>query len=245
MAVGYRFLGVVNFVVFLFSLSILVGGIGLSDCDNLVQRPIIAIAAVLMAASLVATAAACFRASRLFWLSLLAMLVLILVLCGLAVFGFVVAGDDYFKWREDRLAGDKNWARTLSCVRRSPECRILQEQDPQSLNDFNDLPITHIQSGCCLPPMECGFVFQSVTLWTSPTNSTMNNADCGTWKNDPSILCYDCQSCKAETVTSIKNDWKETSRSTTISLIYIIVIFAFGGFIFLTGDDPALDKYSY
>ncbi|XP_038973675.1 tetraspanin-8-like [Phoenix dactylifera] len=244
MAVGHCFLGVLNFVAFLLSLSILVGGIGLSDCNNFVQHPVIAVAAILMAACLAATAAACFRAPRLFWLSFLSMLVLVLVLCGLVVFGFVLTGDDYSQWRQERLAGDKNWAETLSCVRRSPECRILQEEDPQSLDDFNDLSITHIQSGCCLPPTECGFVFQSVTVWTNPTNTTLNNTDCSTWKNDPSILCYDCQSCKAETVASIKYDWKEAARNTTIFLVYLIVIFSFGCYTLHQSAHPGWKGYS-
>lgn len=228
MVLGHRFFGVLNFVAFLLSVAILVGGIGLSDCDNLVQRPVIAIAAVLTAACLGATAAACYRAPRLLWFALLVMLVLILALFGIAVFGFILAGGDYSQWRQERLAGDGNWAKTLSCVRGSPECLNLQEDDPQSLDDFNDLTISSIQSGCCLPPKECGFVFQSVTVWTNPTNSTSNNSDCHTWQNDPSKLCYDCQSCKDETVVSIKSDWKETARNTTMFLMYLIIVYSFG-----------------
>ncbi|XP_042460885.1 tetraspanin-8-like [Zingiber officinale] len=86
-----------------------------------------------------------------------------------------------------------------------------------------------IFSGCCKPPSECNFDYQSATVWNPPsTGNTSTNPDCGAWSNNQSDLCYDCQSCKAGVIANIKDKWKKIAILNIIILIFLIVVYSIG-----------------
>ncbi|KAL3825227.1 hypothetical protein ACJIZ3_021256 [Penstemon smallii] len=64
-----------------------------------------------------------------------------------------------------------------------------------------------ILSGCCKPPMACGFNYSNPTTWIAPSNITAS-VDCTIWNNDPTLLCYNCDSCKAGLLGSLRYEWK-------------------------------------
>ena len=81
-----------------------------------------------------------------------------------------------------------------------------------------------MQTGCCKPPISCGFTFVNGTEWTGAPTST--EPDCTAWGNDASKLCYDCQSCKAGVVATLRRDWKRIAILNIIFLVFIIIVYS-------------------
>ncbi|XP_074368682.1 tetraspanin-7-like isoform X1 [Apium graveolens] len=84
-----------------------------------------------------------------------------------------------------------------------------------------------IISGCCKPSDSCNFTYVSPTNWTKTTNAAPNT-DCALWDNDPSVLCFNCQSCKAGMLDNIKSDWKRVAVVNVIFLICLIIVYSIG-----------------
>ena len=89
-------LGLLNAGVLVLAVVALGGGAWLShrasttDCERFLERPVIALGALLLVLSLAGLAGALCRASCLLWLYLLALFLLILLLFAFTVFAFVV-----------------------------------------------------------------------------------------------------------------------------------------------------------
>ncbi|KAK4790819.1 hypothetical protein SAY86_031232 [Trapa natans] len=85
------------------------------------------------------------------------------------------------------------------------------------------------QSGCCKPSDDCGFTYISPTVWNLTVGTaTSSNSDCSLWSNDPKVLCYNCQSCKAGLLDNIKSDWKKVAVCNIVFLIVLIIVYSFG-----------------
>jgi len=67
-------------------------------------------------------------------------------------------------------------------------------------------------------------------VWTvnSTTLTSTNNTDCSAWNNDPSTLCYGCQSCKAGVLANIKKDWKKVAIINIVVLVFLIMVYSVG-----------------
>lgn len=85
-----------------------------------------------------------------------------------------------------------------------------------------------MQSGCCKPPTECDFVYQNETYWSPGTGLASNNPDCITWNNDQSQLCYECNSCKAGVLASLKKSWRKVSVINIVVLIILVIFYVIG-----------------
>uniref|UniRef100_A0A5B7C3Z1 Tetraspanin-8-like n=1 Tax=Davidia involucrata TaxID=16924 RepID=A0A5B7C3Z1_DAVIN len=248
--VSNNLIGILNFITFLLSIPILGAGIwlshqGTSECERFLEKPVIALGVFLMVVSLAGLIGACCRVSWLLWFYLLVMFLLIVLLFCFTIFAFVVtnkgAGEvvsgkgykeyrlgDYSNWLQKRVNSDKNWNKIKSCLRDSKVCQsLIDDQSNTQVDQFYQEHLTAIQSGCCKPSNDCNFTYVSPTNWTTtPTTST--NPDCRAWNNDPSILCYNCQSCKAGLLDNIKSDWKKVAVVNVIFLIFLIVVYSIG-----------------
>uniref|UniRef100_B3TLS7 Senescence-associated protein n=1 Tax=Elaeis guineensis var. tenera TaxID=51953 RepID=B3TLS7_ELAGV len=247
--VSNNLIGILNFLTFLLSIPIVGGGIwlatrGSTDCEKFLQGPVIAVGVFLMVVSLAGLVGACCRVTWLLWVYLFVMFLLIVLLFCFTVFAFVVtnkgAGEvvsnrgykeyrlgDYSNWLQKRVNNSKTWARIQSCIQDSKVCQSLQEKN-QTFQQFANDNLSPIQSGCCKPPTECNFTYQSETSWAKSTISNSSNPDCNAWDNNPSILCYNCQSCKAGVLANIKNDWKKVAIINIIVLVFLIVVYSIG-----------------
>ncbi|KAM7508378.1 hypothetical protein LguiA_018831 [Lonicera macranthoides] len=107
----------------------------------------------------------------------------------------------------------------------------LEDRQP-ALNNNNhgreEYYRTKADSGCCKPADACNFTYVTSTNWTKTGSSTQTNPDCSTWENDPSVLCYDCQSCKAGMLDNIKSDWKKVAVVNIIFLVFLIIVYSIG-----------------
>ncbi|XP_038716043.1 protein TORNADO 2-like [Tripterygium wilfordii] len=79
--------------------------------------------------------------------------------------------------------------------------RILQTLVERSNNSTKSSHLSYMQSDCCKPPIDCGFLYKNDTFWIRNSNSgpVMNDiiSNCNKWSNDQTKRCYD----------DIKEDW--------------------------------------
>jgi hypothetical protein len=115
--------------------------------------------------------------------------------------------DDYSGWFEERVKSDEYWGKISSCIRDSKTCRKLARNFngvPETSDMFFQRKLAPIQSGCCKPPTDCGYIYQNETVWIQGAGLMGNNPDYIKWNNDQQQLCYDCDSCKAGVLGSLK-----------------------------------------
>ncbi|GMP49718.1 hypothetical protein CsSME_00016607 [Camellia sinensis var. sinensis] len=243
-------IGLLNFLTFLLSIPILGGGIWLStranttDCLRFLQWPIIIIGVAIMVISLAGFAGACYRNTFLMYVYLWAMFLIIVALLGFIIFAYVVTDkgsgrtvpnrayseyrlEDYSGWLKDRVASDSYWGKIRSCIRDSKVCgkmAIVIGGVPESADSFYLRKLNPIQSGCCKPPTECGYVYMNETYWTTGVG-VGTNTDCSKWNNDQQQLCYDCSSCKAGVLASVKKSWRKVSIINIIILIILLIVY--------------------
>lgn len=262
-------IGLLNFFTFLLSIPILGGGIWLStranntDCLKFLQWPLIIIGVAIMVVSLAGFAGACYRNTFLMWLYLFAMFFIIATLLGFIIFAYVVtdkgsgrpvanrAYDDYYLqdysgWLEQRVEDASYWAKISSCIRDSKTCSRLGRTVggvPETGDMFVRRKLNPIESGCCKPPSDCGFVYNNETVWT-PGTGLVSNTDCNNWNNDQAQLCYSCNSCKAGVLASLRKSWRKVSVINIVVLIilvitYVIAIAAFRNNRRIDNDEPS------
>jgi hypothetical protein len=264
--VSNNLVGILNFITFLLSIPILGGGIWLkthstqaTECEKFLQDPLIAIGVLLLLVSLAGFIGSCCRVTWLLWVYLFVMFLLILLLFSFTIFAFVVtnkgAGEvvsgkgykeyrlgDYSSWLQKRVNNTNNWAKIRACLVDSKVCNSLAEKT-ESVQQFNQDNISPVQSGCCKPPSECNFTYVSPINWTKDLSVTSyNNADCNTWNNANTTLCYDCQSCKAGVVANLKSDWKKVAILNAIFLVFIVIVYSVGCCAF---RNNRRDNYAY
>ncbi|KAA8535395.1 hypothetical protein F0562_030452 [Nyssa sinensis] len=243
-------IGILNFVTFVLSVPIIVTGVWLSrqansECERFLDKPIIAIGVFLVVVSLAGLIGACCRVSWLLWVYLVVMFLLIVLLFCFTIFAFVItnkgAGEavsgrgykeyrlgDYSNWLQKRVNNTKNWNKIKSCLQDSKVCQSLIDDGNNTLVlQFYQEQLTAIQSGCCKPPTECNFTYVTPTNWNIIT-TTSTNPDCTTWSNDPSTLCFNCQSCKAGLLDNIRSDWKKVSIINIVFLVILVIVYSIG-----------------
>lgn len=196
-----------------------------------------------MLVSIAGLIGACCRVNWLLWVYLLVMFLLILILFCFTIFAFVVtnkgAGDavggrgykeyrlgDYSNWLQKRVESNKNWNRIRSCLIDGKVCQKLSQETNTASTEFFAKHLSPIESGCCKPPELCQFQYVSPTNWTKTGDQT--NTDCQAWNNDPTILCYDCNSCKAGFLQNLKGDWKKVAVINIVFLVFLIIVYSIG-----------------
>lgn len=246
-------IGFLNFFTFLLSIPILGGGIWLStranntDCLKFLQWPLIVIGVAIMVISLAGFAGACYRNTFLMWVYLFAMFFIIVALIGFIIFAYAVTDKgsgkkvtdrtyseyflkDYSGWLKDRVMDDSYWSKISSCIRDSKVCSKMGRTvggAPEAAETFYLRNLNPLESGCCKPPTECGYVYVNETFW-SPGVVTGSNPDCTKWNNDQEQLCYSCDSCKAGVLASLKKSWRKVSVINIIVLIILVIAYVVG-----------------
>jgi ABC-type transport system involved in multi-copper enzyme maturation permease subunit len=242
--------GILNFLTFLISIPILVGGIwlskhGTSECEKFLETPIIILGVFLMLVSLAGLIGACCRVSWLLWVYLFVMFLLIVLVFAFTIFAFVVtnkgAGQvldnrgykeyrlgDYSGWLQKRVNNTKNWNKIKSCLVDSKVCsNFADKYAKDDALTFYKQKLSSTESGCCKPSNDCDFIYMSPTNWTT-TATTSDNTDCTTWNNDPKVLCYNCQACKAGFVDNLRKDWKKVATINIIFLVFLVIVYSIG-----------------
>ncbi|GLT37288.1 hypothetical protein SLA2020_116170 [Shorea laevis] len=88
--------------------------------------------------------------------------------------------------------------------------------------------LSPIQSGCCKPPTECGYAYENETTWNQGGGLVGTDLDCTRWNNDQEQLCYQCDSCKAGVLASLKKSWRKVSVINIVMLILLVIFYVIG-----------------
>ncbi|XP_027335391.1 tetraspanin-7-like isoform X1 [Abrus precatorius] len=249
--VSNNLIGLLNFLTLLLSIPILITGVWLSkqvntDCERWLERPFIVLGVFLLLVSLAGLVGACCRVSWLLWLYLFVMFLLIIVVFAFTIFTFVVtnkgAGEaisnrgykeyrlgDYSNWLQKRVNNSHNWNRIRSCLQSGKLCSQFQAQFANDTDQqFYAENLSALQSGCCKPSNDCNFVYEGPSKWNKTEGVNYSNPDCNAWDNDPNVLCFNCQSCKAGLLQNLKTDWKKVAVVNIIFLVCLIIVYSIG-----------------
>ncbi|XP_031280710.1 tetraspanin-3-like [Pistacia vera] len=244
-------IGLLNFLTFLLSIPILGGGIWLSsranntDCLKFLQWPLIIIGVAIMVVSLAGFAGACYRNTFLMWFYLFVMFFIIAALIGFIIFAYAVTDkgsgrpvmnrnyldyylQDYSGWLEKRVASDSYWGKISSCIRDSKVCSKMGRTVsgvPETADMFYSRKLNSVESGCCKPPTECGYTYVNETFWNPGGGSSGTNSDCTQWSNDQQQLCYQCNSCKAGVLASLKKSWRKVSVINIVVMVILVIFY--------------------
>lgn len=191
-----------------------------------------------MVLSLAGFVGACYRVSWLLWFYLFLMFIVIFLLLFFTIFIFIVTSKgggrqehneyrlgDYSVWLQDRVKNPDNWRKIKNCIiSHANVCAKLS-----TVHSYDQL--SPIQSGCCKPPLSCGYAYVNVTYWIWNGNnriSSVDQTDCNAWSNDQSRLCYYCNSCKAGFLENLKRQWGKVSTVNIVMVIFLIVVYTIG-----------------
>ncbi|CAL9061814.1 unnamed protein product [Musa banksii] len=142
-------------------------------------------------------------------------------------------------WLRNRVMRAETWNEVKTCLYGDMICEDLAYRTIQfTSHDFSLTKLSALESGCCKPPDVCEMEYVNAINWTevrrnstrdSESSSSSNSAtnashvDCHAWSNQPTILCYDCQSCKAAFLTIITSRWRKVG----VFLIVMSTLFLF------------------
>lgn len=199
-------------VTLFISMPIIATGVYLSTqsdtlCLNPLQWPIILLGVVILSISITGCVGAFCRMSWLLILYLIAMPILIILLLSLTSFIYIVtvkSSGDYSDWMKQQVTSSSKWDTIKTCLISSDTCTTTITRFPS------------LKSGCCKPPTRCGFTFVAPTATATTTMSTVDR-DCLLWGNGRMELCYECRSCKAGLLQSVRREWRKADLVLIIS----------------------------
>ncbi|KAL0404378.1 UNVERIFIED_CONTAM: Tetraspanin-8 [Sesamum radiatum] len=205
--------GLLNIITLLLSIPIIGGGIWLSkqantECERFLDKPVIALGVFILLVSIAGLVGSCCKVS---WL--------------LGWYKEYRLGD-YSNWLQKRV--NNHWTKIRSCLVDSKICQKLLDAGSTPVEVFYKEHLSALQSGCCKPSNDCNFQYVSPTNWTQTPASSLKNPDCTAWSNDPNVLCYNCQSCKAGLLDNIKSDWKRVAVINIVFLVFLIIVYSVG-----------------
>ncbi|XP_073043993.1 tetraspanin-2-like [Primulina eburnea] len=245
MALSNNITAILNFVALMCSIPIIASGIWLAskpdnECIHWLRWPLIFIGIAFLLVSLTGFAGAYWKKEGLLGVYLVCMAILIVVLLVLIVLAFVAtrpdgaysvpgAGfreyrlDGFSSWLRDHVTGSDNWGKIRACLEDNQTCRKLAQKYVSAADVFA-AHLSPIESGCCKPPMVCGFQYSNPITWIGPSNAAAA-ADCTIWNNDPSQLCYNCDSCKAGLLGNLRHEWRKVNIILIITVVVLIWVY--------------------
>ncbi|KAF8021899.1 hypothetical protein BT93_G2132 [Corymbia citriodora subsp. variegata] len=229
--------GFLNLLSLLASIPIIGAGLWMArsgtTCEHTLQTPLLIIGFLILVVSLVGFIGACFNIVSALWLYLVVMLCLIAALLVFTVFGFgiTVHGggvavpshkyqeyrlDKYSPWLRGRVKDPRYWTAIKSCVFSSKTCEKIASWTPI---DYMANDLSPVQSGCCKPPTSCVYNVETVAP---------QDPDCYKWNNVPTVLCYDCDSCKAGVLEEARRTWHKILLLNVFVLLFLVLFCSVG-----------------
>lgn len=246
-------IGYLNLATLLASIPIIGAGLWLAHasssspsssttCQSALQTPLIAIGFVSLLTSLPGFIGARYHVAWALRLYLALLLLLVLSLLGATAFGLAVTAGgggtpvpgrpyreyrlrDYSPWMRRQVETDKLWRPALACVVGSGACPRMAAWTPM---DYMEHDLTPVQSGCCKPPTACTYGTGSNGGSLQQTQVQVQEADCYRWGNDPGVLCYGCESCRAGVLEQLRRHCHGLTLLNAALLLVLIVVCAVG-----------------
>eukprot|EP01018_Ginkgo_biloba_P033667 Gb_19503 [translate_table: standard] len=248
----------VNLVTLLLSVGVVGLGIWLgrrhNDCDKLLILPVVAIGAFIFVISLIGFLGALKDVSILLWIYLILMFLLLATIVSSTVFAFIITKnggghtvtgqrykeyrlEDYSRWFQKRLNTRSNWKHLRSCLVKNDDCNELIKEY-RTLKQYKLAKLNPIQAGCCRPPSECGYPARNASYYDLSFHPVSSNKDCKLYNNNPSIKCYNCNSCKAGVAQYLKREWRIAAIFNIIAFVVLVVLYSVGCYVTRNASNP-------
>ncbi|CAM0946112.1 unnamed protein product [Alopecurus aequalis] len=211
-------------------------------CARLARWPVAIMGGLILLVALAGFVGAYWDHRRLLAFYLVAMGALIVLLIALLIFGFAVTRgsgaypvlgraydeyrlDGFSMWLRGYVSDDPGrWEGIMSCLADSDTCKKLARQASfVTADQFYQSNLTPVQSGCCKPPSACGFGYVGPTVWTNPARAP--DQDCGLWSNDPGQLCYECESCRAGLLATLRSKWHKANIALVVATVALLFVY--------------------
>ena len=131
---------------------------------------------------------------------------------------------DYSPWLRSHVSADRYWRPALACVASSRACPKVAGWTP---DDYMRRDLTPVQSGCCKPPTSCVYGGDGLT-GQGPAVVAVQDEDCFRWQNDPAVLCYGCDSCRAGVLEQLRRHWHNVTVVNAVLLLLLIAVCSCG-----------------
>ncbi|KAL1824723.1 hypothetical protein DCAR_0312819 [Daucus carota subsp. sativus] len=241
---------ILNVLAMFFSLAVIGYSLWLythdsSLCQRVLRKPLMFIGLALLVISLMGIVASYCRVPVVMYLYLIFMYLVILLLIVFTVFVIVVTNrgvgreisrkgfrefrlGDYSNWLQNHVFDGKHWGSVRSCLVDAHVCSMLSGSHNNAV-EFYERRILELQSGCCKPPVYCGFKYHNATFWTVPKNGPAHqDIDCKKWSNNQNVLCFNCNSCKAGVLNNIKGQWRAFAIINCCFILLVILVYSLG-----------------
>ncbi|KAK9677582.1 hypothetical protein RND81_11G153300 [Saponaria officinalis] len=250
----------VNFIALICSIPIISSGLWLAtrpdnECVVLFRWPVVVLGFLMLTISLMGFIGSYYHKEGVMGLYLCCMAILITLLLILLIFAFFVTRPDgsyrvpgraykeyqlegYSSWLREHVANDDYWPDIRKCLVDSNFCSKVNNEYI-SAQEYFAAHITPLESGCCKPPTACGYQYVNPTMWINPTNQ-MADPDCSIWSSDPSMLCYNCSSCRAGLLGNLRNEWRKVNIILIVSLLVLVFVYLVACSAFRTAQTQGL-----
>ncbi|KAL9244876.1 hypothetical protein vseg_018593 [Gypsophila vaccaria] len=236
-----------NFIALICSIPIISSGLWLAsrpdnECVDLFRWPVVTLGFLILIISLMGFIGSYYHNEGVMSLYLCCMAILITLLLTLLIFALFVARPDgsyfvpgraykeyqlegYSSWLREHVASDDYWPKIRKCLVDSNFCsKVDNSEYAINAQEYFVAHMTPLQSGCCKPPTVCGYQYVNPTMWINPTNSIVD-PDCSIWSSDPSMLCYDCSSCRAGLLGNLRDEWRKVNIILIVTLVVLIFVY--------------------
>ncbi|CAL0330562.1 unnamed protein product [Lupinus luteus] len=230
------------------SIYIHVHGGAATDCQKVLQYPLLIGGIFVVIVSTLAIIGSMWRVNVALYMYLFVTFLLILWLVFFTFFALIVTNkkvgrniygerngeyrvNDFSHWLQRYVVNDKNWDEIKSCLMDGHVCHNLALSGGRNNDSLIFKHLSTTQNGCCKPPAYCGYTMKNATYWEVPkTGPPANNSDCTIWNNKQDKLCYDCNSCKGGVLANIRNQWKHLTVFNACVLVLVTTIYVLGCF---------------
>nr|WDA42953.1 tetraspanin-15 [Fagopyrum tataricum] len=137
------------------------------------------------------------------------------------------ASPVWFKLKIDRL---DTWSDIKHCIYDTRVCDYLITRSLTLKSyEFTNSKLSPLETGCCRPPGECEMEYVNATFWKRPLNYNFARdtspyyADCDTWENNSTSMCFDCQSCKDAFFWTIESKWQRLGVFIAVMSIFLFL----------------------
>ncbi|CAI5977564.1 unnamed protein product [Closterium sp. NIES-65] len=126
-----------------------------------------------------------------------------------------------------QLRNSGTWERVQACMVDAAYCQQLNLRYPD-LSQYHAAQLSPTESGCCRPPIECGYRQMTATIFMQEAPPHSDNPDCTKYSAVNSTMCFACDSCRAGVAEYVKTEWMKVAYLLLAFTIILMSICVFG-----------------